>query len=382
MSTAPARPSRADLLFDARHIRQSGIGTYLATELHHLEEVFAERALSLAVLVDPDKVPTLRPTTAVVTPQPIGASMYSLHEQQVWDRALKSVRPRAIWLPTYPFPLAWLRRRNRKTALFVTVHDLLHLQDHEITGQSWAHRRYARIMLGLDARFCSTVFTPSQATASSLLAATPSARVCVTPIPLDDGWFAPSPEHPAPVHGPFILYVGNTKWHKNLTLLLGAYTDVSGSIPHKLVIAGGGESVRTIDERVAALAEQLGDRVVITGRVDFETLRSLYADADLLVQPSLYEGVGLPPLEAMASHTAVLASDIAAQRETCGDGAEYFDPYDRKALSHLIQKYCQDEAARGELQQRGWARVTTRQSQIASRTAAELVSAKLGGRPS
>lgn len=176
--------------------------------------------------------------------------------------------------------------------------------------------------------------------------------------------------------------MGNTKWHKNLTLLLGAYTDVSVSIPHKLVIAGGGESVRTIDERVAALAEQLGDRVVITGRVDFETLRSLYADADLLVQPSLYEGVGLPPLEAMASHTAVLASDIAAQRETCGDGAEYFDPYDRKALSRLIQKYCLDEAARGELQQRGWARVTTRQSQIASRTAAELVSAKLGGRPS
>ena len=71
--------------------------------------------------------------------------------------------------------------------------------------------------------------------------------------------------------------------------------------------------MRTIDERVAALAEQLGDRVVITGRVDFETLRSLYADADLLVQPSLYEGVGLPPLGHGIAHRSS-RYDIAAQR--------------------------------------------------------------------
>lgn len=369
---------RADLLFDARHIRQSGIGTYLASELRQLEEVFADRGLSLSVLVDPDKVPALRPSTAVVTPQPIGAAMYSMGEQQVWGRALSSVRPRALWLPNYPFPLAWLRRRNRKTMLFVTVHDTLHLQDHATTGQNWAHRSYARAMLGLDARFCDTIFAPSQATASNLAVAVPSARVRVTPIPLDDQWFA-APAHSAtPIHGRYILYVGNTKWHKNLPMLLSAYTDVSGSIPHKLVIAGGGESVRTIDARVAALAESLGDRVVVTGRVEFDTLRSLYADADLLVQPSLYEGAGLPPLEAMASHTAVLASDIPAQRETCGAGADYFDPHDRATLGQLISTYCLNDAARTELQERGWAHVTARQSEISRTAAAELVAARLG----
>ncbi|MFP3670475.1 glycosyltransferase, partial [Priestia sp. SIMBA_032] len=90
---------------------------------------------------------------------------------------------------------------------------------------------------------------------------------------------------------------------KNLPVLLEAFAAIAGSVPHTLVIAGGDESLRTLDDRVNRLVESLGERVQLTGRLAFDRLRALVAQADFLVMPSLYEGAGLPPLEAMASRT-------------------------------------------------------------------------------
>jgi glycosyltransferase involved in cell wall biosynthesis len=366
------------LLFDARHIRQSGIGTYISTELPYLEEVFAQRQLSLAVLVDQDKIPPLRKSAQVVHSQPADASMYSRQEQQAWNAALNATRPRAIWLPHYPFPFALLRPRNRRTQLFVTVHDTLHIQDGRITGQNAGFRAYARTMLNLDVRKATTIFTPSHSTAASLKEVAPSAPVTVTPLPVEKAWFNPVDPSLSPVEGKYILYVGNTKWHKNLTVLFKAFGEVSQSISQNLVIAGGGESVKNSDGRIDLLADDQADRVRIVGRVSFEALRALIAGADLLVMPSLYEGVGLPPLEAMASHTAVLASSIPSLQETCGEGADYFDPHDHRALGDLLRRYCNDDDATAALAARGWTQVNKRQSQISFTAAAEAICAQLG----
>lgn len=370
-----------DVLFDARHIRQSGIGTYISTELPYLEEVFARRRLSLAVLVDPDKIPPLRESTQVVLARPANAPMYSRHEQKAWNAALNATQPRAIWLPHYPFPFALLRIHNRRTRLFVTVHDMLHVQNGRITGQNAAFRAYARTMLNFDVQTATRIFTPSHTTAASLLELAPAAPVTVTPLPVEKTWFGPVDPGLSPMDGKYILYVGNTKWHKNLTLLFKAFGDVAQSIPQNLVIAGGGESVKNSDGRIDLLADDQADRVRIVGRVDFEALRALVAGADLLVMPSLYEGVGLPPLEAMASHTAVLASSIPSLRETCGDGADYFDPHDHHALGNLLRRYCADDDARAALAGRGWAHVTKRQSQISFTAAADVICDELEGIP-
>lgn len=365
-----------DLLFDARHIRQSGIGTYIATLLPHLEETFVDRGMSLAVLVAEHAPPVLRSGTEVVVERE-PAPMYSLSEQRVWGRALKEVAPRGFWVPHYPFPLAALGVRNRKTVLFSTVHDTLHVMRQDVSGQNWARRRYARAMLRLDVRTCRKIFTPSHATASSLTKIALDAPVMVTPIPVDDEWFTPADPTLSPVTGQYILYVGNAKWHKNLPLLLRAYADVAQDIAHKLVIAGSGEALRGGDERVTLLAEEQGDRVEVMGRLDFGVLRALVAGADLLVMPSLHEGAGLPPIEAMASHTPVLASDIPALRETCGDGAAYFDAHDHRELAALLRHYCDDEGARDRLASRGWDHVTTRQAGLSLRPAAEAVADEL-----
>lgn len=369
-----------DLLFDARHVQQSGIGTYIRTELPHLEEAFAQRGLTLAVLADESNRPVLRDTTRVVISKPAGAPMYSRQEQTAWAHALNATRPRAMWVPHYPFPFALLAPRHRRTKLFVTVHDVLHIQERATTGQHWTFRAYARTMLTVDARRATRILTPSHSTAAALTAAVPSARVAVTPLPVEDTWFEPADPTRAPVEGRYLLYVGNTKWHKDLTTLINAFGEVAAAVPHKLVIAGGGESVKNFDDRIGVLAEQAGN-VQIVGRIDFDALRALVAGADLLVMPSLYEGVGLPPLEAMASHTAVLASSIPALRETCGQGADYFAPRDHHALARLIRTCCEDDAARAALAERGWSHVTQRQARISRTAAAETVCAELGSAP-
>jgi glycosyltransferase involved in cell wall biosynthesis len=379
LSVAGSPGTRVDLLFDARHIRQSGIGTYIGTLLPLLEETFAERGLNLTVLATGNAVPTVADTTRVLVSDPPDAGMYSLGEQRAWARALAGVRPRSLWVPHYPFPLAALRHREMK--LFVTVHDTLHLIPREISGHNAARRAYARAMIGLDLRHARTIFTPSEATAASLAARSPRARLVVTPIPVDDAWLTPVDPALSPVRDRYLLYVGNAKWHKNLPLLLEAYAEVADEIPQKLVIAGSGESPKNFDERVGGLAARQGDRVQLMGRLDFDVLRALVAGADLLVMPSLHEGAGLPPIEAMASHTAVLASDIPALRETCGDGADFFDPRDAHALAGLLRTYCRDDDARARLTERGWQHVTARQAKIAFGSAAEDVCRELGARP-
>lgn len=364
---------RVDLLFDARHLRQSGIGTYIATLLPSLEDTFAERGLSVAVLANQHAVPEVGESTAVIPADP--AVMYTGAEQRVWAHALRTVRPRGFWVPHYPFPLAALRHRGMR--LFVTVHDTMHVRPREISGQSAARRAYARTMFRLDGRLATLIFTPSEATKATLTAMSPGARVMVTPIPVDEEWFAPVDPGLSPVSAPYVLYVGNAKWHKNLPLLLEAFGDVAGDVPHKLVIAGSGEALRGGDERVPALAAGLGERVEVMGRLDFPVLRALVAGADLLVMPSLHEGAGLPPIEAMASHTAVIASDIPALRETCGDGADYFDPTDRAELAAVLRSLCRDEDARAKLAARGWTHVTARQAGLSLRPAAEAVAKAL-----
>ncbi|KUI25453.1 glycosyltransferase family 1 protein [Mycobacterium sp. GA-2829] len=370
---------RIDLLFDARHIRQSGIGTYIRTQLPHLQEATAREGLTLGVLADPDSAPALGPDTEVIHAEPAQAAMYTLAEQSVWRHAFDTARPRAVWLPHYPYPLARLLPRHRGISLYATVHDTIHLLPEQISGQSRARRFYARAMLGADARLCHRIFTVSEATAATLRDIEPKAPITVTPIPIDEVWLQPADPDLSPVDGRYLLYVGNTKVYKNLPLVLEVFAGLANTIPHKLVIAGGGASLRTLDDRVRRLAEDNPDRVLVTGQLDFAALRALVANAELLIMPSLHEGAGLPPLEAMASRTAVVASSIPSIRETCGDGADFFDPHRPDQLAALLRKYCADDGARAALAERGHTHVLARQQQIRATAAADEICAELVG---
>ncbi|AQA02553.1 glycosyl transferase family 1 [Mycobacterium sp. MS1601] len=373
---------RPDLLFDVRHIDQSGIGTYIGVQIPSLEEVLGRHGRKLAVLADRDNVPAVSTDTEVVFSEPSDAPMFSLGEQRAWDHAVSTVRPRSFWTPHFPHPFTLLRPRHRKILGFATVHDDNYLLPEHISGMSRARRLYARTMLEADARRSHTIFTPSQASADALAKYVASTQFVVTPIPVSDSWLAPADPALSPVPGPYMLYLGNVKRHKNVLSLLQAYSQVQQSIPHRLMIAGSGASVRTLDSRVQEQATALGDRVQIVSRLDFGALHALVAGADLLVMPSFNEGAGLPPLEAMASGTAVLCSSIPSLRETCGEGAEYFDPHDVGELARLLREFCTDDRARGDLAARGATHVRTRQQRINVTAAADTIVAALASEDS
>lgn len=149
------------------------------------------------------------------------------------------------------------------------------------------------------------------------------------------------------VPGGYLLAVGSSNPNKNLDRLRHAYA----GLPlhrHKLVLVGG-EDGAVFSSNHAALAP--GE--VRLGAVEDETLRALYQGARALVFPSLYEGFGLPPLEAMASGCAVISSTAGALPEVCGDAALYVDPYDVPALTNAMRRVCEDDFLHAHLVKAG-----------------------------
>ena len=110
------------------------------------------------------------------------------------------------------------------------------------------------------------------------------------------------------------------------------------SIPHTLLIVGKKSGFISGDMNLIKKANTFGERVVMTGFLSDDKLQSYYSHADLFVFPSLYEGFGFPPLEALASRTPVVASNTASIPEVCGDAAIYFDPYIIEDIANKIEQ--------------------------------------------
>ena len=134
----------------------------------------------------------------------------------------------------------------------------------------------------------------------------------------------------------YLLFVGNVKETKNIQRLISSFARVQWQIPHRLVIIGKNEGFITSDKSAAKGAEDLNARVTFTGSVSQEVLRKYMRGASGFVFPSLYEGFGLPPLEAMAAGIPVAASNTSAIPEVCGDCAIYFDPYDEHSIASAL----------------------------------------------
>ncbi len=151
----------------------------------------------------------------------------------------------------------------------------------------------------------------------------------------------------------FVLFVGTIEPRKNLTTLLKAF-QVSSFTFHalKLVIAG---RQGWLYEETIAQARELGTAVQFIGGVLPEDLPALYSAARLFVLPSLYEGFGLPVLEAMACGTPVVCSHASSLPEVAGDAALLVEPHDVDGLAAALQRALSDEALRRQMIERGLA---------------------------
>jgi glycosyltransferase involved in cell wall biosynthesis len=150
----------------------------------------------------------------------------------------------------------------------------------------------------------------------------------------------------------YILFTGSIEPRKNLVRLLRAYLMLPGQIKkeYRLLLAGfkGWEN-----KEIVELMGKLGEKARYMGYVDNETLASLYRKAACFVYPSLYEGFGLPPIEAMASGCPVVVSRVASLPEVCGDAACYVDPVDTESIAEGIINVLENRALRKDLITRG-----------------------------
>lgn len=301
-----------------------GIGTYLAELLPRVIALVPEATFTL--LGDPEKLQALAGHVAPVDIREWRTPIYTVREQLDIPRLL----PRdtsVFWSPHFNVPLVW------RGPLVVTVHDVAHLA---LPQRSLARTLYARHMFATVRRRAHSVLCDSAFTRRELEQRSgPARRALVCHLGVARHWFSLRRATP---ETPYFLYVGNVKPHKNLARLLDAFSRIQARIPHRLMIVGRREGMRTIDHESAVRAERLGDRVQFTGQVSAAQLERHVADCDALVLPSLYEGFGLPPLEALACGRPVVVSAAGSLPEVCGPLADYFDPLDVTSIADALER--------------------------------------------
>jgi glycosyltransferase involved in cell wall biosynthesis len=276
------------------------------------------------------------------------SARYSLGEQLRLPLAIPS-NTNLFFSPYYTVPLLY------RGPLAVTVHDMSHLLVEELI-KDVRKRVYAQIMYKTLRKRASLIFTVSEFTKSELLRLTHGLRednIVPTHLGVSPDW-ARASEFPRMQSRPYFVAVGNVKPYKNFGRLVEAFERIKGRIPHDLIIVGQTEGMITGEsgeffERVRGS----GERVRLTGFVSEQELRSYVGHAEAMVMPSLYEGFGLPPLEAMAAGIPVVSSTAASLPEVCGEAAIYFEPTDVKDLANKLLSIASNSKMRTELRQKG-----------------------------
>jgi len=158
----------------------------------------------------------------------------------------------------------------------------------------------------------------------------------------------PEGDFPRPISAPYALYVGATERHKNVGVLLDAWAEMRSDLALAIVGQPGRDHAR-----LSELAAASGGRVLLTGRVDQADLEAWYRHASIFLFPSLTEGFGYPPLEAMQRGIPVVAASAGALPEVLGDAAGYHGPNDPAALVSEIERVLSDDALRQDRVRRG-----------------------------
>ena len=339
---------------DARKLHDFGIGTYIRNLLRQLARL--DTRTDFVVLCRPEDCAAVAATGDNFRAVAETAGNYSIAEQIAIPLALKREGVTLFHAPHYVLP-PLVRCRS-----VVTIHDCIHLMFPQYLPNR-AALAYARISINLAARRATRVLTVSESSKRDILrfVDTQPEKIDVIYNAYDERFgMAPREEDVARVreryqlHDPFVLYAGNVKPHKNVERLIEAFHLVRkrGLDQVKLVLIGD-EISRYAALRRAVHQYQLHKYVRFVGYLPEDTLAVMYRLAGVFVFPSLYEGFGLPPLEAMASGTPVVTSNVSSLPEVAGDAAVLVDPYSPEAIADGIYRVLTDEDLRDQLRVKG-----------------------------
>jgi glycosyltransferase involved in cell wall biosynthesis len=333
---------------DARMIHMSGIGTYISQLLPLIINQLSH--IQFLLLGNEEELRRYNWTAGNnVSTVDFRVPIYSISEQTELLKKIPKLTD-MFWSPHYNIPVFYSGK------LLVTVHDVFHLAMPEFV--QGIHRKiYAKMIFKYLKHKSSAIIFDSDFTNSQFrkFVGNVTRKAQTIHIGVDDSWFRMN-KKTSPYARSYILFVGNVKPHKNVKGLLSAYATIKDKYDVDLLIIGKKEGFITGDQSVFQLAEQMEGRVQFTGYVDDDTLKQYFAHADMLVFPSLYEGFGLPPLEAMASGCPVIVSNAASLPEVCGDAALYCDPYQPDDIANKIALVMGSSSLREQLQVKGYER--------------------------
>jgi glycosyltransferase involved in cell wall biosynthesis len=354
----PAKTYRVGL--DARKLQDFGIGTYVRNLVRSLAALPAEPegpALHYTLLVRPEDREQLADLPAerfdlVVESSPV----YSVRELVTLSWQLWRQRLDLYHATHYVLPAAISSR------VVVTIHDIIHLLYPEFLPNRLAFL-YARRMIHRSLTRADRIVSVSQNTRADLMEhfSVDGAKIEVIYNGVEDLFRRRLPEEEIErwhrqlgITRPYLLFVGNPKPHKNLDTVVQAYAKAraQGGFDAPLLCVGN----RSGSEfKIRQRAEQLGlgDQVRLLGHVAQEALPAIYQGATLFLYPTLYEGFGLPVVEAMASGVAVITSNTSALKEIAQSYAYLVDPLDIPAMAKAIAQCMTDPEHRAALARLG-----------------------------
>ena len=328
---------------DARMIEMSGIGTYIQ---HLMGNGLYDYALG-----NEEEISRYDKEVKII---PYDAAIYSPKEQLSFpNKEVKQAGISIMHFPHYNVPISY------RGKYAVTVHDLIHIVFPEFLGNKVKYE-YARFLMNQALKRAEHIFTVSENSRKDIQKyfGTDENKISITNNAIDEDFRIKQAskidylytKYGIPKDKSKILYVGNLKPHKNLVTLLKAIKEMDRE---DLVVLLVGKAFKSLDLEEQERQIGIADQVLHTGMVSKEELIDFYNLADLFVFPSLYEGFGIPPLEAMACGTPVIAADNSSIPEVVGDAALPFNGNDAKELAERIAGVLNDEELRNSLIAKG-----------------------------
>lgn len=268
-------------------------------------------------------------------------------------------------IDVYHIPQNGMGIPSKKKCIYIsTIHDLIPYVMPETVGRGYLKRfisEMPHIMQSSD-----YIITVSEYSKKDIIKIFdyPKEKIKVTYLAADE-YFRPLDkeickaylENTYNITGDFLLYLGGFSPRKNVRSILVAFSRIYKELPlsYKVVIIGPSRDDHCY---LSGLCDTLGisDKVVFTGYVPYEDLPYFYNASALFVYPSLYEGFGLPPLEAMSCGTPVIASNVSSIPEVVGDGAFLINPFDAEDLKNAMERMLTDNSLWNEIAQKGYQR--------------------------
>lgn len=339
------------IVIDARTGDGTGISRYSLNLVRELEKLPADYRFT--VLLGPIDFPKWKPHDKRFTKLLAPYKFYTLGEQIGLLRLLYSLKPDLVHFTAFNAPVLYFGKR------VFTIHDLTLIHFKNIRN-SLVHKliypiKYwiMRFILRCSVMRSVALITDSEYVRQDILSrwgkdkirkVSPE-KIIVIPLAAETHEYAK--RQPRPIKDDYLLYVGAAYPHKNLGVLAKGYCRLLEKRPNlKLVVVG------KKDYWQAQFKEDCPE-AIIPGYLSNEKLAAYYQHASLFVFPSLSEGFGLPPLEAMAYGVPVLSSNRTAIPEACGEAAEYFDPHSPKDLADKAEELLNNPEKRAEMSKLG-----------------------------